>query len=252
MYGYGYRYNSGLVLGAGGGAPFANTKSLLFDGVDDYVELGTQSLGLTAAISVSAWVKIPISGGWGAPYVEGICVENGIRGTNWNLYFRPLPFFNYFAFTIYHTNGTSTTLTSSGVTPNDGQWHHLLATSDGTTNANGVKLYVDGVLNVQATAASTGTKSTPTVIPTIGSTSNNSWYFEGNIDEVSIFDTDQSANVATLSTAPTVDLTSLNPIAWYRNGDGDTYPTITDNGSGGNDGTMTNMDAGDIVSDVPL
>jgi len=219
MYGYGYRYNSGLVLGAGGGAPFANTKSLLFDGVDDYVELGTQSLGLTAAISVSAWVKIPISGGWGAPYVEGICVENGISGNNWNLLFRPLPFFNYFAFTIYHTNGTSTTLTSSGVTPNDGQWHHLLATSDGTTNANGVKLYVDGVLNVQATAASTGTKSTPTVIPTIGSTSNNSWYFEGNIDEVSIFDTDQSANVATLSTAPTVDLTSLNPIAWYRNGD---------------------------------
>ena len=242
-----YRANMGVQTSA----PFANTKSLSFDGVDDYVELGTQSLGLTAAISVSAWVKIPISGGWGAPYVEGICVENGIRGTNWNLYFRPLPFFNYFAFTIYHTNGTSTTLTSSGVTPNDGQWHHLLATSDGTTNANGVKLYVDGVLNVQATAASTGTKSTPTVIPTIGSTSNNSWYFEGSIDEVCILDRVVTpAEIVTLSTAPTVDLTSLNPIAWYRNGDGDTYPTITDNGSGGNDGTMINMTAGSIVSDV--
>ena len=58
--------------------------------------------------------------------------------------------------------------------------------------------------------------------------------------------------IVTLSTAPTVNLTDLNPIAWYRMGDGDTYPTITDNGSGGNDGTMTNMDAGDIVSDVPL
>ena len=164
-------------------------RSFEFDGMDDKIELGTQSLGITGAISVSAWVKIPISGVWAAPYVQGICVENGISGINWNLTFRPPPFFNYFAFTVYHTNGTSTILTSSGVTPNDGQWHHLLATSDGTTNANGVKLFVDGVLNVQATATSTGTKSTPSVIPTIGSTSNNSWYFEGNIDEVSIFNT---------------------------------------------------------------
>ena len=40
MYGYGYRYNSGLVVGAGGGAPFLNTYSLDFDGVDDYVDCG--------------------------------------------------------------------------------------------------------------------------------------------------------------------------------------------------------------------
>ena len=30
-------------------------------------------------------------------------------------------------------------------------------------------------------------------------------------------------------------------------GDGDTYPTLTDNGSGGINGTMTNMAAEDIV-----
>jgi len=216
--------NDGVVLNNIITSPsFTNTYSLDFDGMDDYVEIGTQSLGITEAISISAWVKIPISGVWAAPYVQGICVENGTSGINWNLTFRPPPFFNYFAFTVYHTNGTSTTLTSSGVTPNDGQWHHLLGVSDGTTNANGVKLYVDGVLNVQATAASTGTRNTPTVIPTIGSTSNNSWYFEGNIDEVSIFDTDQSSNIDTLSTAPTVDLTDLNPIAWYRMGDNGAY-----------------------------
>jgi len=217
------RGNNNFEIEIANNPAFVNTYSLDFDGVDDKVEIGTQSLGITGAISVSAWVKIPISGVWAAPYVQGICVENGTSGINWNLTFRPPPFFNYFAFTVYHTNGTSTILTSSGVTPNDGQWHHLLATSDGTTNANGVKLFVDGVLNVQATATSTGTKSTPTVIPTIGSTSNNSWYFEGNIDEVSIFDTDQSSNITTLSTAPTVDLTSLNPIAWYRMGDNGSY-----------------------------
>jgi hypothetical protein len=227
---------------------FQNIYSLNFDGMDEYVEIGTQSLGITEAISISAWVKIPISGVWAAPYVQGICVENGTSGINWNLTFRPPPFFNYFAFTVYHTNGTSTTLTSSGVTPNDGQWHHLLGVSDGTTNANGVKLYVDGVLNVQSTAASTGTRNTPTVIPTIGSTSNNSWYFEGNIDEVSIFDTDQSSNITTLSTAPTVDLTSLNPIAWYRFEEG-SGTTAIDSGTGGNNGTLENSPT--YSTDIP-
>ena len=218
--------NDGVVLNNIITSPsFPNTYSLDFDGVDDYVEIGTQSLGITEAISISAWVKIPISGVWAAPYVQGICVENGTSGINWTLTFRPPPFFNYFAFTVYHTNGTSTTLTSSGVTPNDGQWHHLLATSDGTTNANGVKLYVDGVLNVQATAASTGTRNTPTVIPTIGSTSNNSWFFEGNIDEVSIFDSAISIGDVWDGSGTPNDLSLLAtpPTNWYRMGDNGAY-----------------------------
>ena len=58
MYGYGYRYNSGLVVGAGGGAPFVNTKSILFDGVNDYVDLGSSTgLGFTGDFTLSAWIK---------------------------------------------------------------------------------------------------------------------------------------------------------------------------------------------------
>ena len=247
--------NNGVVLNNIITSPsFQNTYSLEFDGMDDYVKIGTQSLGITGAISLSAWVKIPISGVWAAPYVQGIFVENGTSGINWNLIFRPPPFFNYFGFTVYHTNGTSTTLTSSGVTPNDGQWHHLLATSDGTTNANGVKLYFDGILNVQATATSTGTKSTPTVIPTIGSTSNNSWFFEGNIDEVSIFDSAISIGDVWDGSGAATDLSLLAtpPINWWRMGDGVTaFPTIPDV-IGTNDGTAFNEnEATMVVPDVP-
>ena len=57
--------------------------------------------------------------------------------------------------------------------------------------------------------------------------------------------------ITTLSTSPTVDLTDLSPYFWSRMGDGDTYPTLTDHGSGGNDATMVNMDASDIVTDTP-
>jgi len=223
--------------------------SLSFDGMDDYVEIGTQSLGITGAISISAWVKIPISGGWGAPHVEEIVGEDGTSGINWTLIFRPPPFFNYFSFTVYHTNGTSTTLISSGVTPNDGQWHHLLATSDGTTNANGVKLYVDGILNVQATATSIGTKSTPTVIPTIGSTSNNSWFFEGNIDEVSIWDNVVSIGNVWDGSGKPIDITPTNPFAWWKMGENATFVyNVNPDGTwiipdevGSNDGTSNNL-----------
>jgi hypothetical protein len=94
--------------------------------------------------------------------------------------------------------------------------------------------------------------ATNTRFDTIGARPNASLAFEGNIDEVSAYNRVVTpAEIVTLSTAPTVDLTSLSPLAWYRNGDGDTYPTITDNGSGGNSGTMTNMDAGDIENVVP-
>ena len=40
-----------------------------------------------------------------------------------------------------------------------------------------------------------------------------------------------------------------SPVSWWRCGDGDTSPTLTDNGSGGNDGTMTNFST--FSTDVP-
>ena len=243
MYGYGYRYNSGLVIGAGGGAPFANTKSLSFDGVDDYVKIGTQSLGITAAISLSAWVKIPTTntGGGGTNIQEVVCEDSaGGSARNWVMYWRGLAT-PYFTFAVFHTNGSATAINSTGIVPNDGNWHHLLGTYDGTTSVNGLKLFVDGVLNVQATTGSSGVRSSPTVSPAIGSLTNGTgWRFEGNIDEVSIFNTDQSANVSTIYNGGIPnDITSLLPLGWYRFEEG-SGTTATDSGSGGNNGTLIN------------
>ena len=48
------------------------------------------------------------------------------------------------------------------------------------------------------------------------------------------------------------DYTSASDLDFYlKMGDGDTYPTITDNSSNSNNGTMTNMTSDDIVTDVP-
>ena len=232
-----------------------------FDGSNEYFNVGTSSLGITNAITVSAWVKIPTTNtGGGGTNIQVIACEDTTSGgqRNWNMYWRGTGF-NYFAWVIFHTNLSSSAVISTGVVPNDGQWHHLLGTFDGTTNANGIKLYIDGVLNVQGTAGSTGINSFTATEPTIGAlTGGINWRLEGTIDEVAIWNNDQYSNISTIynSGVPT-DLSSLSPISWWRMGDGDTWGgsswTLTDNGSSGNDATSVNMDENNRIEVyVPL
>ena len=76
--------------------------------------------------------------------------------------------------------------------------------------------------------------------------------FIGNMDEVAFFDSAlTNDNISTIYTGGPNDISDLSPLSWYRMGDGDTFPTLTDNGSGGNNGTMTNMVSADIEEDVP-
>ena len=83
-------------------------------------------------------------------------------------------------------------------------------------------------------------------------------YSDIYLDEVSIFDYEltsgQVTSIYNSGTPTDLDNTSgvTAPVHWWRMGDGDTFPTITDVGTtGGNDGTMTNMESGDIVTDTP-
>ncbi len=233
------------LTGAGATPSFSNTKSIQLDGIDDYVRVGTTSLGITTAISISTWVKIPTTntGGGGSNIQEIIC-EDATSGSNrnWFLNWRGGGL-NRFQFGIWNTNGSFKQILTSGITPNDNQWHHLLATYDGTSNANGLKLYVDGATLFTETASSTGIRSTSTVEATIGAQSGGGGLrFEGNIDEVAVWNSDQSANASAIYNSGTPnDISSLSPLSWWRCGDSDTSPILSDNGSGGNDGTMTNF-----------
>lgn len=235
MYGYGYRFDNKIVIGAAGGAPFVNTKSLLFDGTDDYVSTGIN----TGAndVTVSCWIKTTETfvytlsrlafGGSGS---GGGNFTLGRLGSAWNSA-------DDMKIRVYNTLGTTKL--------NDGNWHHVAYTFDNTTKE--MKGYVDGSLE----ATTTVTSWVHSFVLQIGGRI--SMYFNGNVDECGLWYsilTASEINDIYNSGVPT-DLTSLSPIGWWRNGDNDTYPTITDHGSGGNDGTMTNMTSGDIVTDVP-
>jgi hypothetical protein len=232
MYGYGYRYNSGLVVGAGGGAPFVNTYSLDFDGVDGYVS--TSSKIIASDITLSGWVNFngsyssftghfPLSitpSNISAPnetlgrfYKDGSTLQIAMQGND-----------NTGAnFSTYYVDNT--TLEGAG-------WQHICLTYNVTTKH--IYAYLNGVAQnwVKIFAASTpvpfltavGTRIYESDL-TIGRVepASSTGTFLGLVDEVSTYNRILTqAEITSISSAPT-DLTDLSPIAWYRNGDNGAY-----------------------------
>jgi hypothetical protein len=62
-------------------------------------------------------------------------------------------------------------------------WHHVLGTFDGTTNADGMRLYVDGVLAGSRASSQAATGATGSLW--IGRY--NMSYFDGRVDNVTLY-----------------------------------------------------------------
>lgn len=241
----------------GGGGGFANDYSLLFDGVDEYVDCGQPTVfdGVTNW-SVSCWFKFTSNGVY-APWGYRGGSSGRIRAF-WQHTISSMQVEINTGTNAYHR--TSTSITS-------GNWYHMVVVYDGTlgTASDRCKVYINGSLDTPATTSGTF----PSVMNTLsggatdrdfnlGKYNATTYEMVGNVDETAIFNYSLNATqVSDLynSGAPTdLDNTSgvTAPVHWWRMGDGDTFPTITDVGTtGGFDGTMTNMEAGDIVTDTP-
>ena len=226
-------------------------KSIALDGVDDYVDCGNDSsLNLTSQITWSAWVKFnALNNAVNYGIVSNFDPNQGFKYT-----------FIYYPSTtsssrklrlrINSSSGSLSGYYDTSIDLSDDQWHHVAFSFDGTTNANGIKVYVDGV-NVNSFTASNAGIFSSSGSTLIGAYQTASWFANANIDEVSLYNTELSASDITSiynSGAPN-DISSLSPVSWWRCGDGDTSPTLTDNGSGGNNGTMTNFTT--FSTDVP-
>ena len=75
----------------------------------------------------------------------------------------------------------------------------------------------------------------------------------GRVDEIAVWDSNQSSNVSDIyNSGTTHDLSQLttSPTHWWRMGDGDTYSNIQDN-VGSAHFVMYNMTAANIVTDAP-
>ena len=164
--------------------------------------------------------------------------------------------FNYLSF--------STPVNS--ITPNT--WHHVMVTYDGGTTGSSsgsistyysrFDIFLDGVsqttTNTNSNFGNTSALNGQNL--RVGRYSSGN-YLRNNtkIDELAVWDSDESANISNIyngGTPTDLSLLSTEPKHWWRMGDGDTYPYLFDVGSEANCiFVMNNMTSADIVNDVP-
>ena len=220
-----------------------NTYSIAFDGTNDYVDTGNKFdfMQQTMNFTVSAWIKFQDYTLAGNQYILHT-TDSGAR----------VGFMLWFDNRYGQDYLRSRIIPSSGIGPyaqdvnaiSDNNWHHVAVTC---AQGGSIRLYVDGsqLNSSSAPSTTTATAQHNLIIGGALDTSGQIFLpFQGNIDEVGIFNTELSSSDITsiYNSGSPDDLSSFNPVGWWRMGDNDngTGTTITDQGSGGNDGTLTN------------
>jgi len=200
-----------------GGESFSNTKSLNFDGSNDFVSLA--SISLSSEFTISVWIKPTNIGS-----TTSAIINSGTNNSN--------------RIGIYDADSLQFKLGGSNVYLNEtggnnfleNVWQHVLVVRD---SSNNMTAFRNGAsFGTSVTNSNTGTFDSLFKFKTTS-------YSSGGLDEIAIWNSDQSANVSSIynSGAPN-DISSLNPLHWWRFEEG-SGTTATDSGTGGNNGTIT-------------
>ena len=224
-----------------------NYFSLSLDGTNDYMDCGGASdfsfnngSGTDSAFSISAWVKFD-----NTDRARAVSKDNGLGsreylfGTN-----------NSHKVNMILGDGSNNLDIRNNATINTSDWFHIVATYDGSKSISGLKVYV----NADASSLTDVSAGTYAGMPQstgnleIGRFANAHSFFNGLVDEVAVFSKELTASDVTniYNTGFPNDIgtngLNLDPLAWWRMGDNDggTGTTVTDQGSGGNNGTLTN------------
>jgi len=227
---------SAVPGGGGGGASFSNGYALSFDGVDDYATTANSVLNFyNTGGSISAWIKpSSVTATQVDAFKNRSIISKGAVYLGLNINEAGYPTLYFYDGTIREVVATTQVSTSS--------WMHICATWSTTGSA----IYVNGTSEATSSNTPADIDSGQTGSDVyIGKTVNNQCdHFGGLIDELAVFNTELSSSdiTAIYNSGVPDDLTSYSPTNWWRMGDNDsgTGTTITDQGSGGNDGTLVN------------
>ncbi len=229
---------------------FFNEKSVSFDGVNEVLNGGDiHTYDVNSAWSIGFWVKpnniggtrILFSKAGPGPAVDGYMFRhNATTGV----------LFLQMRTTTVNRNHTFASALTAGV------WQHVMFTYSGGGNMNGVKVYLNGVIdsNLPGSASLTGTLLGGWDF--IMGSRNNGFFFVGNMDEITVWNKELNQTEVTelynagSPVSATDHTAAANLASWYRCGDNDTSPTVTDN-QGSDDLSMVNMDDTNFKLDVP-
>jgi len=214
-----------------------NTYSVDLDGTNDKVSFGNlTNLNSAANLSLSIWFKLDsLKSGGNMLFHSGATASN--RFVLWSNTANKI---EVFMGTTPLLTGTTTITTNT--------WYHASVFKNGTS----ASVYLNNTLEASSTSAPSTTQSTAGNGALIGAaTIYGPYYSDGHFDECAVWTSDISSDQSSLWNSGTpANLASLNPLHWWRMGDNDsgTGTTVTDQGSGGANGTLENGAA--FVADV--
>jgi len=227
------------------GKGIQQAEALDFDGVNDYVDLGsTANLKPTAALTAEAWVN----SNW--PSTDQTIFGN-TENAGYGLFTRTTGVLEG----LVRRNSTWASVTVSLSTLTSG-WHHTAMTYDGRYT----KLYVDGVLKSTNDALATYTIDyigNNTLIggeASAGSSPISGWYFAGKVDELRIWNLARSQCQIQTYMATELPGGATGLLANYHFNEGLVaqnnagYPTVPDFAGSSNTGTLTGFALTSTVS----
>ncbi|MCT4629080.1 choice-of-anchor D domain-containing protein [Winogradskyella sp.] len=247
-----YDFNGTKYITFGYAPEIEFTRSVYFDGSADYIDI-EDNLDLDpSGFTISAWIKR----------------DAADSGTKSILSKRDAAFTSGFDFTIlndnrievYWKNGSNQITTSSTSIPDD-EWHHVAVIYDGSE----AYIYIDGVLDTNQTRTAPVSTTDSFIIAAAGKSSTTQ-HFQGNIDEVRVWNTDltldqlrfvmnqeiaDNAGQVMGNVLPTaITKNDINAVPWselagYYPMSVYTYTNTKDASGNGNQGALRNLDTVD-------
>ncbi|MHC4462430.1 MAG: LamG domain-containing protein [Planctomycetota bacterium] len=226
--------------------------ALQFDGADDYVDCGNDSslnVG-DGSYTLAAWIKTALSprGAILAKMRDGASHQgyDALVNTDGTIQAHLISSWNSNAIRV---------LGSTAI--NDGDWHRVVVTYDGSNSASGFSIYIDGkpeTLTITHDSLSGSTLTDASF--TIGSRDGGQ-YLNSKIDEVAIYNRALSAEEiwANMHTRLTGDEPGLVCYWDFDEGEGQIVYDLSGNGNNGQLGSTPNPDVSDPAwedSDAPI
>lgn len=234
--------------------PFFNTASIIFDGINDHIDINDASnISFENNIpwSWTIWFKTTASG-------TTHFVSKQIGGGGANPGYRLSINDGNIEVELRNAGNNRIMVTDNVGGFNDNNWHFLVITYDGLLAASGINIYIDDVLLAKTINNDTLTLSIIVAndLALGASSGGSSGNYPGNLDEIAVWDkvliASERTEVFNFGSPGDLGIHSavVNIISWLRMGDNATFPIIPDE-IGENAGFMTDMLTINIVSDTP-
>jgi MSHA biogenesis protein MshQ len=153
-----------------------------FDGNDDYVSVGNLSDTLAGTATLTFWIRTTQIGsdtGWEAPGVAGIEESGGTDDIFWGW----IDGSGHIGLSVGNDYAEEQ---RSDAVINDGTWHHVALTRDASSGET--QIYIDGSLDQEGDSGTGTIGNAFASIGRIDDTAGSPEYFQGDLDEVRVYD----------------------------------------------------------------